>query len=967
MTASTSASSIRCGDALTSASASHVSTPTTLSLHGGSAMRYGEPSATTAAQLAADLLPPSLAAAPLLQDGHSTLPLPQQPQQRRVRQWTPRRRAPPSAGSLVHGTLAEGGSDTGVTTVRDWVRSAGCSPSKEPRSASTSRRDSLASSFASALVPLREGQSWEGALPSTSASDAYDGTDADGNGDACAREGDWERGFRHFSDGVTSGSSISATLARPAEEASPQRTPSWRQLRSHVTTTTNTTAATTASSISSHPAAAAAAAAHPAFTRRESWHGSSVSDGATTLLGGWRARAGDIGSARSAASGHDPSADEESLTGVSSPSFVTPLPSPRAASALSARELAQLGEWRTITAASQREQCSPSGHGLPPTVPTYSGAPPRRATSPDYGTGRSASWRSASLSRASAGTGHSAGLWSGRGGGAVQRVADWASSGALGSLSTSFAGAQSADGADSRASASPSSPAACGSFSDVHVYATRDVPAMRRAHRSAHDSLSSPALSTASLPTSLHDAHDGSRFDCYPGVHHGDDDCTMDDIEVALTKRKCVESPSRSPPSPSSSSAAAAAASLSGSFAASLADALADAPTARVAMPSEAHLWQQRQRRRRAVSPSVARPDDEDAHPTAAPHVRGGEVSGSRSAGDGGSGSGAAAGAAPRGACARTFSPTSPIRTAAPSMVPAHAQPAPPLLPSRSPAAAAALQLSPPRLRVGSSDDSDGGDDRRKVLRRGCDVGGVLGCGVGHVVELDCPRAASLTSSTGSTDNENGDGGDEPEVDTFELERAQAAMEEADAEVAGALQARQHRLYLLATSQFARDVERLGGHVDPLQLAIEEEQAEAEEERMSSGGTSRSRARRGAADCVISGTGSYTSTTAAAAESDASASMHSPDVTSPLPVPPPFTHHPAGPHAERTSCTPPRRAGAHVRWSEPEESEEGQSPGSGMTGGSRSLRDVSPPVRERSLAPAELRREREGRVTPGSS
>ncbi|AYU77815.1 hypothetical protein LdCL_170011100 [Leishmania donovani] len=909
------------------------------------------------------------------------------PPQRHRRQWTPRR------GSLCSGTPVGGNGgavESAVTTVRDWVRSAGCSPSKEPRSASISRRDSLASSFASALVP-RDGR-WELPRQWTTGADDDDGEERErraGLGARAAKACSSSSGGSAVNsgrgwDGVDSWSSSEAQLQRPegfelaCAPTSHQRTPSWRQLHSHPATT-----ATITSSNSSVPASrgngdgAAAPACSSAYTfsaHSRSGH----STGTSSLAGGSSASAAtDCGTAATLLSGWGPNrrggdgddgsyGDQPSLSGVSSPSLVTPPPSRRTSApvastlqantrmlspspVLTARELAQLGEWRSVAEAQRSDLVSTAA----PTVlsPLLQRPAPERPDS-----GGPASWCLESLSCASFNTSLPNGLWSGRDS-TAQTPLNWERGGA----------AVGTGGAHGSSRASPacwstSEPAAggdsallecrsggwCSRISSPMSVSLADMNGPACAQQGMPHC--SPLTSPPTSPSFAHRVRGTAR-----GCGSDGDDSTMEDIEMRHTKRKCVESPRGSP----------SATPLSGSFALSLADALAAAPTC-MTTSLETHLWQQQQRRRRTVSPSVARPDEEPlpcdgADTYASTHYR------DRS----------------------TFSPPSPIRTTAPSMVPVHPPPSLDISISSSLLATGAQ---------GRPHDMSGGslhitvDAAAAVLETADSITGV-------VVEVDAQHAASL-SSCGS-----GGSGEEPEVDTFSLERAQAAMEDADAEAASALRARQHRLYLLSTSQFAQDVERHGGHVDPMQLEMEAEaeSEEAEQEWRREGCARRPATSEGfpGNSCGISaglrggratrlrwekddGPRSRPNGIAANEEGEVSSAPTAaciPHLHSPHPPRPSFSTvpcatpsaHPAAPVAsgrvgsQESFATPLRRGAcvsataAHVRWGEPEESEDGHSPGSvATTTGSRSRRDMSPPVRERSMAPAELQKEREG-------
>ncbi|KAG5481512.1 hypothetical protein LSCM1_05530 [Leishmania martiniquensis] len=919
----------------------------------------------------------------------------------RGRQWTPRREPlRTTAPQYDSGDAGKGG----VTTVRDLVRSAGCSPSKEPRSASVSQRDSLASSFASALVPrdVRAGLSH----PWVASADDDDNEEIERQAEPGARSAraDSSSGSGGCS-AVNSGRGLSGVASLGSSEVlphqqegsevgcaptSPRRTPSWRQLFSHPATATSVTASKSSAPISCGSSDGAAAPAHSGecifLADRGNSHGmgssslqgrscaSAANDRSTaaTLLGGWELnrRGGDCDD--------EDYKDGPSFSGVSSPSLITPLPSPRTTApisstmkvgaamlssspVLSARELAQLEEWQGTAEVQRRD-------ALAMTTPSF--VPPllQQLASVRPGSGSPASWRSESPSRVSFTTSLSNIPWSDRGS-AAQTPLNWERSGA-------------ACGADGTCGGSRPPPA-CWSASELDLddkdtrLEWRNGEGCRRVFSPMPVSLADMAGRTSaqyrvplrshltSPTTSPTFAHRTPRIG--QGCDSDADDRTMEDIEVRNTKRKCVESPHVSP-----SATSLSAASLSSSFALSLADALAAEPT-RVAMSSEARLWQQQQRRRRTVSPSVARPDEglmrcNGADTCVSTHHR------DRS----------------------TFSPTSPIRTTAPSMVPMHP---PELLGSP-------LSSSLPATCVqGHSHGMENGCTCATSVNGATAVLETSKSTTGVVVEVD-DRLASSLSSCGSC----GSGG-EPEVDTFSLERAQAVMEDADAEATSALRARQHRLYLLATSQFAQDVERHGGHVDPVQLELEgEEEADEgdeQERRCGGGGGSPSESGvRSGTSCAISagprGGGAprprwdaYGSPLArqdgigAKEEGEVSSSLAAarPSQYCGLQAPPPFSTVPraipsAGAAAvvpsqvgEGEGCaTPLRRSGSisatatHVRWGELRESEDGHSPGSvATTAGSRSRRDVSPPVRERSMAPAEVRKEREGYYQVGDA
>ncbi|GET87608.1 hypothetical protein, unknown function [Leishmania tarentolae] len=960
-------------DALISASISSFSSPVELSARSGA---ESGTSPVLSARSSIPLLSTSQLAESLVPD--------HVPQQRGGRRWTPRRVSP---CSRTHAGGNGGAVESAVTTVRDWVRSAGCSPSKEPRSASISRRDSLASSFASTLVP-RDGR-WElsrqwvtgegddggeerGRCTVLGARTAATRRSTSSDKSAVNSGRDW--------DAVDSWSCNEAQIQRPeglevlCAPTSSQRTPSWRQLHSHPTTM-----GTTTSSNSSAPASrgnrdgAAALACSSVYTLsthctgRHSTGTSSLTGGsvastttdcgtAATQLSGW-------GSNRRVSDGDDESCgDQPSLSGVSSPSFVTPPPSRRgsapiaslmqpdtlmlsSSTALTAHELAQLREWRSVAEAQRSDLLSTT---TPTVLPPF----PKRSTSEGHGGCGPSSWCLERLSCASF-TSLPNGLWSGRSS-TAQTPLDWERDGAAVGTGGAYrsscvspacwstgeldvGGDDVLDGRSGGRCSRLSSPVSF-SFADMNGQACGQ---QRMPHRSP---LTSPPTSPSCAPR----AHGMDQSRGSDG-----DDSTMEDIEMRNTKRKCVENPRES----------ASTMPLSQSFGLSLADALAAAPTY-TAMPHEAHLWQQQQRRRRAVSPSVVRPDEELLHcdsadSYASTHCR------DRS----------------------TFSPPSPIRTTAPSMVPVH--PPPPLDTSLTSFPLTSSVRGRPHEMSGDSPHVASVDGAAAVLE-------TPECTTGVVVEVDDQHAAPLSScGSGSSD-------EEPEVDTFSLERAQAAMEDADAEATSALRARQHRLYLLSTSQFAQDVERHGGHVDPVQLELEAE-AESEkgdEQEGRAGWPSKSEGcpgtscvgsarQRGLAETQLrwekdDGLYSLQSGVAVNEEGEKSLSLKT------ACIPQLHTPHASLPSLSTESCatpsvhlatsvelcrvsgedsfaTPLRRSAcipptaSYVRWGEPGGSEDGHSPGSvATTTGSRSRRDVSPPVRERSMAPAELRKEREG-------
>jgi hypothetical protein len=260
--------------------------------------------------------------------------------------------------------------------------------------------------------------------------------------------------------------------------------------------------------------------------------------------------------------------------------------------------------------------------------------------------------------------------------------------------------------------------------------------------------------------------------------------------------------------------------------------------------------------------------------------------------------------------------------------------------------------------------------------------------GVGGVVEVGSEeeegggiagRAASLSFCSASED--------EPEVDTFALERAQAVMEDADAEAVSALLAHQHRLHVHATSDFAQDLRAHGAHVDPTMWEAEETRARDEEES-SGNGTDLSctcqslETNTGGTPTPISTpthhmlcspmspppvppTAAATSTLAVPSSSLSSPfTVASPRRTSSTTTAAPSSSSPPPSRVSGDECllrTPPRpkRPTQHLRWSGPEENEGLHTPCSATTVSSHSLRDVSPPLRERSMAPAELRKEKE--------
>ncbi|KAK7195082.1 hypothetical protein NESM_000431300 [Novymonas esmeraldas] len=795
---------------------------------------------------------------------HRPSPDPPTPQ-RRARQWTPRRGSP---GSSAH--AAQGG----VLTVRDLVRSAGCSPTKEPRSAPVSRRDSLASSFASALVPLDRTPAWADSEVGTAGrARVVSARVAGGDSAACSGGGEtWcESPLLHGERAAAVG------LGR----ASP-----WRHLHPH-TSVSDTSVSDGSSTRHGHhhhhsgngddtiDSIGAPAPRGPRPQHADGsggWHScctSSLGDGmrdgetrycspSTTLLGSWTT---------SEHLDDDRRGGVASMSSALSTPVVTPLSTPRAATALSAsataRELALMSEWGCV-AASQRSDA------IPPLLPASEACD-----------GGPQSWRSASVSRASVSTSVSYGPWSGHGGAAPTPLSWERVAGAHGGSS----GGQSP---------------VCWSTGEPDVSLRGGCGGQRGSPATPY---TPPSSFTASSLLSL--AQDGGAVE----------------EEAEAAKRVRVERPCGSP----------SLSSLSGSLALSLSDALAAD-----AGPSAAHLWMQKQRRRRAASPSVARPE---APPQLDDDDDGAEVHNS---------------AGHRGRSSDSVS--SPVRTAAPSMVP---------------------------VRAATAAGGRGGLPYEADALDGVTAGGAVVEVAESGLAMSPPRCGS-----GRSDD------DEPEVDTFSLDRARAEMEDADAEEVGAMYARRRQLYLLATSQFAQDVVQHGGHVDPVRLALEAE-AEAEEEEEAEAHVARRRrpvTSVAAAPAVSSRVHEGESLLhtpldvgerwGRAEDEEGHAPLLSPPLSATIMCssgasfsPPPPLPHAGGSRSAlaRAGCirgeeselfsTPVRssvRASAHVRWSGPAESDCCHSPGSIATTDSLSLRDVSPPIRDRSLAPAELRREREG-------
>ncbi|KPI86418.1 hypothetical protein ABL78_4534 [Leptomonas seymouri] len=944
--------------------------------------------------------------------------LPQPQPQRRVRQWTPRRRSPGSCsiGSTGGGTVG----DSGVTTVRDWVQSTRCSPSKEPRSSSASRRDGFVSSFVSALVP-RE------AHPSSNGGDERSGAV-------------WSRSATTTTASARSGSQVGSARGDSENEQqqhqhrvqSPPRTASWRQLRSHpggASSRVPPPLPSPAAALSSFSSAQSSLLGTPTFSsalsRCDSWFSANA-------LENWEGRgvqanesadATDLNSMATSATlmrgwgTSDPSGQRAAsvFSGVSSPSVLTPLSS-RAASptvfashlrndkgtrylhlptsssssvlsvGISARELEQMREWQGTTEAQQQGSIThdnSSGAGalygqaanLPPAVPRAAqrgGLSERRR-----GGIEPLSARSDSLSRASASS-YSNTIWGDQRNNDVPTSLGW----------WSYGSDDSGRGPplSSTASSHRLSPV---SFS--HAWSGgggRELPGSCTA-------TPLPPPSPHVFPSDVLAFGCGRQLDADGAV----DERTMEDIEDEDRKRKCVESPTTSP--------MLAALSLSlGSSSPSLAEALSAQPS-RLALPSEVHLWQQRARRRRGVSPSVARPDEDDEG-VGLNDAMGGVTDGSSGvvqgdcnhAGRGyeagpfqvgqrdaeaaalGGGGGSSSSNPPRSP------PTSAARTAASSAAPACTS----TTATRPPPLTGHNRFSHHRRGQRQGSDHDGlsydADSSPPLapLREATvapsaaarvDVTEVGGAEEDGDREINC-RAASLSFCSASED--------EPEVDTFTLERSQAVMEDADAEAFSALLARQHHLRVHATSDFASDLRAHGVHVDPA-LWEEEEALEGGGSCMKKELLTRSHrpvaaGTEGVAEGVGTGPSYACGSFGAQRASTAITSTTTCSPRSPPPVPPtaanaaasPFedpkarctssttTAAPSTPPTSRISgeehrlYTPlrPKCPAHHVRLGETEDSEEMPTPGSATTMSSRSRRDVSPPVRERSMAPAEL-------------
>ncbi|KPA76140.1 hypothetical protein ABB37_07907 [Leptomonas pyrrhocoris] len=969
----------------------------------------------------------------------SALPQPQP----RARRWTPRRRSP---GNCSFSSIG-GSGEAGVTTVRDWVRSSRCSPSKEPRSSSVSRRDGFVASFVSALVP-REGSGG--------------GSEGGGHG-----EGFWGESGTSI---TTRSDSLVGSARGEREEAvnladggpqphlhrmrSPPRTASWRQLRSHpggassrvppLSFPSSAAAPPPSSSFSSLSSAQSLSLpgtptfSTAALSRDTSWTG-------TNLSANWEMRravldrehtdvvdmCGSVSTAVTLMRGwgmSEPHGQHVSstLSGVSSPSVLTPLssraaspaafapsssinhhhsnrevrtsppppllassssvPSSGPAMSMSARELAQMREWQSTAEAQQQEQplnnmrdSSSGGNALfgasarlPPTVP--------RATRQDdfngrcWSGGEPLSARSDSPSRASASS-YASGMWSGQRGSNAQTSLGWRSDAA---------------GGDSTTSSRRLSPV---SFSHAWSGGVRRGSGFP-------DSCTTTPLTPASpgFPHPL----SADLFAVGQGYFNAEDAVdarTMEDIEDANTKRQCVESPTAATSPMLTSLSLSLGSSCSSLASLSLADALAT-QSSRVALPSEAHLWQQRERRRRDVSPSVARPDDDDCDNEEVGRqgaVRGVADSSSSSSGNSNT---------VRGdhCCVGAEGCVTGVRSA-----------------GRRDAEAAALgggggSSSPCTSAARTAASSCAGLhslschwQQQQQQRKGNDSCGVYDHDSSPPLALlreatVAPSAAARTGvfEVGTAEDEAGDGEisskaaslsfcsaseDEPEVDTFALERAQAVMEDADAEAVATLLARQHLLHVHATSDFAQDLRAHGAHVDP--ALWEEKVVELKE---GGGGTSNIKEEEKPLRSSHKSVGASNAEEDASGGTGLSVTSDSLDVAtgsttkcsplSPPPLPPSAAHAPSSSSSylgdsparcasstltsriggdEGLLRTPPRpkRPAQHMRWGAAEDSEEVRTPGSATTASSRSLRDVSPPVRERSMAPAELWKEKE--------
>lgn len=1000
------------GGALTPTSHSNLSTPTTATSMGGAANHIHDAMQDAEYEGSARVV---MSTAAPLSEADSTL----QPQPQPRRQWTPRRRSPGNCSSISSSSHNCG--DGGVTMVRDdWTWSTRRRPAKtEPRSSSLSRRGSFAASRASTLVPCGGAGEWQsGVLQSSTTTTATTTT---------ARSGSSAADVAHVetpADGTT------------RDNAPPQRTASWRQLRSHPGGASSRVPSSL--SLPDTPSVSPALSRHGSWTSANTsthWderegpdmNDSSESTAATMMRGVW-----------TKADQHSQNASSAPLSGVSSPSVQTPLRSRPASPAvfssysnhknhngsrlggplptmtLSARELEQMREWQTTAEAQQHDNSNSNSNNnhenvwfgeaahLPPTAPRASqpaGFNGRLWSGGSNGGGEVLSARSNSVSRASGSSFVS---------NALQSSLGWRSSAAD---TNNDRGVPVSSTASSRCLSPVSLSHGWGPGSSVGYAAERnDNSARHGRHTPALLSPVSSAFFPHFLPSDMLACGRGNMV-----LDDFADASTIEEIEDAKTKRKCVESPTTSPTLTSLSFSIASTSSL--------AEVLAAQPS-RMAVPSEVHLWEQRERRRRrAASPSVARPDD--------------EAEGKKEAVVGihtGSGSkitcfeqtASALERGPNGAClhdreaaARDNVNGRPLASAAST-----AATAPSTAPMRS--STATVQLTPPLTGLhsyphhsphnqqgrshGATCDADNSPSLAPLREATVAPSAVVRPGV--VVEVgdathhhevpgieedaredggvDAPhssRAVSLSFCSASED--------EPEVDTFALERAQAVMEDADAEAVSALLARQHRQQVHAVSAFAQDLRAHGVHVDPAAWDAEADFDLDQDNAQVTAALPHGNGKDSNDDEEKETRNSFADLT------NDSLSTTTPIVTTPLcnpmsppPVPPAstainaaatiFSHGsvlrprctssattaaPSTPPRDRVSGdeglfrTPPGPKRPlpppqHVRWSEPEDSEEARTPGSVTTVSSHSLRDLSPPVRERSMAPTELWKER---------
>lgn len=368
------------------------------------------------------------------------------------------------------------------------------------------------------------------------------------------------------------------------------------------------------------------------------------------------------------------------------------------------------------------------------------------------------------------------------------------------------------------------------------------------------------------------------------GINTYDNAMTMDDIELQISKRRCVESPTSSPSRSTTSSPSL----RGGRIASQLSEVLAALPS-KVAMPGDPFL---RHRQRRGASPSLARPDDADIHFDA---VRWGSRP------------------APRG---RGRAPSA-IRTAAPSLQ-RPSTPLSPRLPSLTQRCCRSLATADPRNVASSLEGA-------LPHGRPCsEEWTTAGPGVAGDVEGSLSPLQRCSSSDG-----------EPEVDAVAYERAQALLEDADAvallAVAGPAEEEERGSCARTVAQISAD-EVMGGDFEEdgaaatvVRVGTSQEwkaelyaPAQLTEQRPNTRVVSGALMGNEASSSLFSPTRCATATPDH--QSSEWATFQTVDSSSP-------------PHTDPIDATP------SATWS-------------------CSTRDASPPIRDRSLAPAELMKER---------